>query len=201
MNGFRPVPRPIAEAQGEVQTIARNINPVVVDQKAQVDEGVLGPELIQVLEQPSVGEGAIAPDRDDLLDLALLQPIKSRSDPLECFGEHGHEHQPFVRQGKTPRQSRSTRLLLIRRRRSMRGCLDRNSSRCWSNHPLAKVLLHPTVTTSSIWPCSSRSRVAPIRSNASVSTGMSTSPSSVKARPRGNLRNRLTPSISSRPFT
>jgi hypothetical protein len=92
MNGFCSVPGSIAEAQGEIQAIARHINPVVVDQKAQVDEGVLGAELIQVLEQPSIGEGTVATDCHDLLDLAMLQTIKGRADPLKRFREYRHEH-------------------------------------------------------------------------------------------------------------
>ena len=32
MNGFRSVPRFVAEVQGEVEVIACHINPVVVDQ-------------------------------------------------------------------------------------------------------------------------------------------------------------------------
>lgn len=105
MNGLCSMPGSAAEAQGKVQAIACHIDAIIIDQKAQVDEWVLGPELVQVLEQPSIGESAVAPDCNDLLDLAVLQPIKSRTDPFKSLREHRPERQPFVRQGKPPGQS------------------------------------------------------------------------------------------------
>src|SRR5262245_39847668 len=104
MNGFRSMPRSVAEAQGKVQAIACYIDPVVVDQKTQVDQRVPCPKLVQILEQPSVCESAVASDRDNLLDLAVLQPVKGRPDPLERLRENGHQHQPFVRESETARQ-------------------------------------------------------------------------------------------------
>jgi hypothetical protein len=119
VNGFGSVPRPMAEAQREIQAVPGHVDPVVVREETEIDEGVLGPEVAEVLQQPSSREGADAAERDH---------FRSR-------------------------------------------------------------------------PCSSRSTVAPIRAKASVSTGTSASPSSVKASPRGNLRKSVTPKISSRPLT
>jgi hypothetical protein len=95
----------MAEAQREIQAVPGHVDPVVVREETEIDEGVLGLEVAKVLQQPPGREGADAAERDHFLVEAVREPVERRTDPREGFREHRHERQRFVRQGEPTRQS------------------------------------------------------------------------------------------------
>lgn len=101
----------------------------------------------------------------------------------------------------SPSAARSTRLLLVESRRSMKGCRSEKAESRGRSQPTAKVPTAPTVRISRMRSPRKRSTAVAMRSKLSRRTGRRVSPSGVIISPRGRRLNSAVPSCSSNPLT
>jgi hypothetical protein len=98
------MPRAVAEANGEVEAFAGDVDAVVVGEKAQIDPGMGVGEGRQPRQQPSGRERADRADGDHLAKLPVLELVEGGADAAEGFGQHRHQSKPLVGEREPARQ-------------------------------------------------------------------------------------------------
>lgn len=99
------VPGAVAVADGQIQALAGQIDPVVVGHDPQIDVRMFTIEGLQSRQQPSACEGADDADGQHLLKPPACIAIQCGADPVEGVRQHGDQRLPLVRQGQTARQA------------------------------------------------------------------------------------------------
>ncbi|PAV93456.1 hypothetical protein WR25_08402 [Diploscapter pachys] len=98
------MPCAVAEANGVIQPLARQIDAVVVDREAQVDVRMRRVEIVDPLDQPARREGADDADVQRVTEAPVGIAVQRRADPIERFGEYRHQGMAVIGQRKPARQ-------------------------------------------------------------------------------------------------
>ena len=107
--GFGAVPGAVAEADGVVQPLAGQIDPVVVGEEAEVDERMRLLERREPRQQPAYREGADCGHREDFAQPAVLELAEYPADAAEGVFKHRQQRQPFVGERQAARQAAEQR--------------------------------------------------------------------------------------------
>src|ERR1700759_4541039 len=98
LDRVRAMPRAVAEADREVQSLACKINAVVVGVDAQIDVGMRFAKGWKARQHPSRRECADRADSDCLTELAAGELVERCLDAVEGFGEHRQQDLSLVRE-------------------------------------------------------------------------------------------------------
>jgi hypothetical protein len=101
----RSLPEAVTEADGEIQSFASQIDPVVVGQQPQVDVGMDGCEIVESRQQPTGGEGGNGADRQHFMEASASEPVQAGTDAIECLVEYREQGRAFVSQCHAARQA------------------------------------------------------------------------------------------------
>ncbi|MDR6146969.1 hypothetical protein QE363_002762 [Sphingomonas sp. SORGH_AS870] len=99
------MPRAVSEADGIIQPLPRQIDPIVVDRHAQVDVRMGGREIVQPCQQPAGGEGPDHADVQHILEPPIGEAIQRRADSVERLRQHRHQRLPVIGQRQPTRQA------------------------------------------------------------------------------------------------
>ena len=99
------VPGAVAEADGEIEALAGEVDPVVVGEEAQVHFRVAGGEGGEAGEQPARRERADDADRQHFLEAAVGEALQRAADPVERLAQHRNERRAFVGEREAARQA------------------------------------------------------------------------------------------------
>lgn len=98
------MPRPIAEADREIESFAGQIDSVVVGEQPQIDPRMRCAERGQARQQPAGREGPYRRHRQQLCGLAAGDPLDQFGHAIEALGEHRQERHALVCKRQPARQ-------------------------------------------------------------------------------------------------